>query len=500
MSDTTSVKPGVQHILDNTKYPDYIRRHAIFQKLSKINKVFPGIGLPNCSDECQYTSIIENRALAAALVLDIKSQIDNASNAGSIYNGCSEIARRARAILAAMSNQLYYAHNFIVEEESKLSLKCPCDIYNESNGKFFAKKGESLFKVYQKICEVCKEAEYTRMFALEQLPSFKQFSVANIPGDKKYQIIFSSIGEQGAWDIATISMRGIQSCQSWGTPQSHGLIGSIASKYVGVIYITNGEDIGGYGPRTFRRALVRFCIHNLTKKPALLLDRVYPGDDKTSQVILKEFLIKRTKLPVLFPGDPDWGKYSLPYDPQLVGVTFQTTEYTYMDTKIPTNIKSKSIIDRNTFYSRIAQLDNELKNKISSTLSKMSDEYCVSNKTTHRDRLKGGVVQLIGSMKKHLGITHLSYFVPSLYNSIMDSKVLPNADTYETANEYERVIIKTLLSEKKNYLKDAMARSSKQMGKWIKFYPKSLPKLLDLVYEEYNKELKAQYKNLLKIS
>jgi hypothetical protein len=50
---TETAKSGVRYIIDNTKYPDYIRNHSVFQKLSKIIKVFPSIGLPNSNEECE---------------------------------------------------------------------------------------------------------------------------------------------------------------------------------------------------------------------------------------------------------------------------------------------------------------------------------------------------------------------------------------------------------------------------------------------------------------
>ena len=48
---------GVSHIIQNDKYPEWLRNHQVFKKLNKITKVFPGIGLPNTVETCNFSNI-----------------------------------------------------------------------------------------------------------------------------------------------------------------------------------------------------------------------------------------------------------------------------------------------------------------------------------------------------------------------------------------------------------------------------------------------------------
>jgi hypothetical protein len=91
---------------------------------------------------------------------------------------------------------------------------------------------------------------------------------------KRGSIVFSGSGNAAMWDIATMSMRGISSCQTWGSYHAKHLIGSMADPYMGIIYMANRGNTSK-GPRMSRRAVVRFVLNNKTGKPAILLERVY---------------------------------------------------------------------------------------------------------------------------------------------------------------------------------------------------------------------------------
>jgi len=481
-------KPGVRHIIDNAKYPDYIKTHAVFAKLDKITKVFPGIGLPNSKEDCEYSNINDARTDAQNLLYtDMRTALYNTL---STYGMDTPI----RVLLSAVYNHIgTYYMAMVLEEEGKLAIKFNADV-GVWDTKVFARKGESAFKVYNKLIEKCKETPPTTpLVALETLTYFKSFSATNISSGKKYQVCFSSSGQDGAWDIATISMRGIASCQAWNTPQSRGLIGSIASKYVGVLYITNGEPFNEYGSKMLRRAMTRFAIHKTTKKPALLVDRTYPADEANVRSIFKKFLQSKVNIPILFTGELGWADYCLPVDSYSTVTPLAPGENTYMDNKIPWK-NALQPKDLQTYYQRVAHLDQELSTKVHNSLIKKLDEYCLDKKT-NREEFKGGVANLILAMKKHLGGgTFLGHFLPKLYNYCGTS--LPKADQFDAPKAYEKAVIKHVFVNMKTF--DATAnRTCMQMGKFIKFFPTSSNRLVTLAMSEYKKELVARYKDLI---
>lgn len=93
---------------------------------------------------------------------------------------------------------------------------------------------------------------------------------------KGSRIVFSSAGNKGLWDIATMSMRGISSCQRWdydnGYSHERKLVGSMLDPYCGIIYITTGTKTK-LGEKMTKRAVVRFVIDG--NKPYLFIERVY---------------------------------------------------------------------------------------------------------------------------------------------------------------------------------------------------------------------------------
>lgn len=125
----------------------------------------------------------------------------------------------------------------------------------------------------------------------------------------KTRLVFSSDGEKGIWDIATMSMRGVSSCMSWGAQNSKYLLGSVIDPYCGIIYFTSEEDYPitsrtKYGPQMDHRALVRYIVSpNLG--PALYLERIYSTQKTTDEklqaiyMLFGSYLRKQTGLPVV---------------------------------------------------------------------------------------------------------------------------------------------------------------------------------------------------------
>jgi hypothetical protein len=99
------------------------------------------------------------------------------------------------------------------------------------------------------------------------------------------KICFSSNKNTGAWDIATMSMRGIHSCMKWSSRQSKHLIGSILDPFTAVIYITDGKKLK-YGSKFLRRSVVRYMVRDDGSKfePFIYIERVYKHNNICSPI------------------------------------------------------------------------------------------------------------------------------------------------------------------------------------------------------------------------
>lgn len=87
-------------------------------------------------------------------------------------------------------------------------------------------------------------------------------------------ICFSSYGNKGFWDIATMSMRGIKSCQRWSHRLSKNLIGTMIDPCAGIVYITDNRATSK-GKRMLARAVVRFVFDYIGNKYKLMLEPIY---------------------------------------------------------------------------------------------------------------------------------------------------------------------------------------------------------------------------------
>lgn len=97
---------------------------------------------------------------------------------------------------------------------------------------------------------------------------------------KNYQIVFSS----DPWDIATMSMRGVRSCQRWDSSHSCHLIGSILDPCCAVIYLTDGTKTPK-GSKMLVRSIVRFVLdRNTRKKKYVVVDEPYWEAEFSNQI------------------------------------------------------------------------------------------------------------------------------------------------------------------------------------------------------------------------
>src|ERR1700722_5581163 len=78
------------------------------------------------------------------------------------------------------------------------------------------------------------------------------------PAPVKMDIVFSSDGVDGLWDLLTKSMRGVLSCKSWNNAQhSKYIVDEAVHPTVGIIYLTDCS-MTEYGESINRRALVYY--------------------------------------------------------------------------------------------------------------------------------------------------------------------------------------------------------------------------------------------------
>src|ERR1019366_1657777 len=273
---TTTIK----QILKANKYPPFIKNHAIFKTTKTVQKIFPLIGLINCEENVVVDNSDEATRLAAILH-------------GEIW---SHVAYRPNVSILAFANVLNVNKNSTTNSDGKLTLNLPEDVI--VGNKVLFKKGEGLFKAYNKLVKLV--AKEMVLPCLDDMAAFKEFSSANIPA-KEHKLVFSSDGVDGVWDIATMSMRGISSCQSWTSSNSKHLVGSMLDPFTGILYITSGSKVGDVGTKMFRRSLVRLVVNEHSKKESLLIERMYPSYDKNIATLFKDFLIRKTdnKYPVI---------------------------------------------------------------------------------------------------------------------------------------------------------------------------------------------------------
>jgi hypothetical protein len=391
MKKLETVEQSAQGLMENTKslpyslttdlfkgrkeVPEFITGHKVFKTEMKVSKIFPSIGLTNFKESCDI----------AKPLLDLKKENFVSHLITAMLNGL--IAARDEAM--AIGDRIQF---LLLGEERTAQLAKIDDVYNlvvliknlipqidtynnafervvqtsegrivlrlveevlDRNGKAVFRKNESLFKVFAKLRDQFT-ANNLNFINLEQSAEFKTFCAENVP-NKKYQVIFSAEGTEGAWDLLTMSMRGIKSCQRWDGDYPRCLIGSIVSKFVGIIYITSGADfefkcpmpngnvVTGNGSKMMRRSLVRYAIDADEGKPCLIIDRMYPlqqgqdVDEETLKVFMKA-LTSKTSLPVHFA--PHLGTkvrhFYVPFE--KIREEMPERDWTYQDTPLKTNL------------------------------------------------------------------------------------------------------------------------------------------------------------------
>lgn len=234
-------------IKNSSKFPSFIKRHKIFSKFKKINKIFPNLGLDNCS---QLVSRVDYRDKAAKdlkkLAITEFRKLRNYHNLYAEYNDSyRRISNACDSTIADLKR--HEAKEFISDNGNII-----CPLRTNLNVLFLKTRFQENYRLYK------NNSSYYQLYNHLEI-------------DAGTRVVFS----YNAWDLATMSMRGISSCQSWNGSYRRNLIGSIIDPYCAVIYITHGDKLK-LGTKMVRRALVRYVVNKETNKPALLLERIYP--------------------------------------------------------------------------------------------------------------------------------------------------------------------------------------------------------------------------------
>jgi hypothetical protein len=315
----------VKDVFKDKKYPTWIKSHKTFKSNKKISKVFPEIGLANSEKEIQVDNSVEAKKAAIDLVHELQRELDRRfvslgkfkeKKPDKFSEKRIKKLEKCKNIVQSIKTKLNKAPTkFLVLNNGRFTLNLPEDI-KDVEDKVVFKSGEGLIRVYNKINETLRAGHFLAMEKIDNLPMFKEFSTKNVP-NLKYLVKFSSDGPDGVWDIATMSMRGIQSCQTWdgvGNGNSAHVIGSMIDPMTGIVYLTSGGKFNEYGSKMIRRCVVRFVVNEKTKKPCIMLERMYPALDNETLKIFKNFIEEKTdkKFTVIYTQNGNPGEYYVP--------------------------------------------------------------------------------------------------------------------------------------------------------------------------------------------
>jgi hypothetical protein len=313
--------------------PPFITDHNLFRTPHKVKKVFRSIGMPNFKDKANIEKCLvdlkKEGTYVHNLLVTMTQMLGTAWQLLQIQADKIQFleTKDARDAARPKLQEIYSYYNAITalqghidpykpeslagtiqtSADGRIELRLTTDINDPTCKAPIFRKGASLFSIFHKVKE--KLATLNVPFAsLDAQQTFKVFSLENIP-NKEFSIIFSAEGSEGAWDIVTMSMRGIKSCQRWDGEYPRCLIGSVLSKFVGVIYLTSGvqaEPNAGYinlGTKMMRRCVVRYAVDADEDKPCLLIDKMYPELDKDVLSLFINAIKSKTSLPVYYTAE-----------------------------------------------------------------------------------------------------------------------------------------------------------------------------------------------------
>lgn len=475
----------VNDLFKEKKFPAWFKEHPIFKEVTTIKKVFPGIGLPNSEDDLTVDNIGPAKECAKGLVSKVKQNIKRRIDGLNKYISSKPdmaVARKAQgesalALLNAMDVLMKDKDAFLGDNKGKLTIKLPSDVTLEGAPRPIFRKDETLFRVYNKLNDALTKGRFAKMTKLEDIPQFKSFSTENVP-NSKYKVVFSADAANGAWDIATMSMRGVSSCQSWGGDYSHCTIGSVIDPFVGIIYLTSGAKYSEHGSKMIRRCIVRFVIDGTNSKPYLLLDNMYPSVDTKVVTQFKNYLKDKTggKLEVHYAPNMDREVLSKSYMPltevrKLLKETSRDGEDSPNDDLDSiSSYQDIHIVDKdsNKNDKHAALFEKNAAKKTRKFLTEFDKAFKEAVKNTEIDDFPASVRPLISKLKGEKGdkaYFNYSYMLPKFSHSI-GSAITKTVDKkqFTSSDLFVRRLYQSYFNNKVSVIDEVKTKLTREMN------------------------------------
>lgn len=316
---------------DTAKWmPDWFTKHNAFSKVkgNRIFKIFSTFGLKDfreqIADDASVLEDYKDRLISFSSLI-----IKGASNVLHGKRGESqEEVQQAFSRERQLEQITYRFMQEVMRPATWVADKHRLTIKIESDDKRFRiDAGTSIVKAYNILKDVAIKLGINAP-AIELTQEFKNYSKRGGTA-----VIFSTNPE----DIAGMSSRSEwESCQTLSVAEGLNgcVVGSVLSKFIGIVYITSGTNYEGRGERMMARCLVRFAIDTNNNKPAILIDKMYPSHNMKLLSNIKDIIQKRTSVPVyiaaeLKSADEDFARFRVP---QEVHPGMEPSDKSYMDT------------------------------------------------------------------------------------------------------------------------------------------------------------------------
>jgi len=259
--------------------PEWFTKHKGFEQVkgNRIFKIFSIFGLNDFRESFEDPSSLED--FKDALISHISNVVRAAGNVETPAG--NQLEQVAYKLLRELMNPSVWAggkHRIttqLASEDKKLRID----------------PGTSVIKAYNTI-RVHAGNVGIAIPGVEGMQEFRDYSKRG-----GFTVVFSSKPE----DIAAMSSRSDwENCQTLDVTQGLNacVVGSTLSKFVGVAYITKGEAYAERGEKMLARCLIRFVVDRKNNKPALIIDKMYPGYNTQFVQAITAALQKRTQVPV----------------------------------------------------------------------------------------------------------------------------------------------------------------------------------------------------------
>lgn len=473
-----------EDLFKQKKFPKWFSSHPIFNKVKTAKKVFPSIGLPNFEEPFQMDNSGPAKDAAKHLVKvigqKISSRIDGiekfVSSKPDMGNERKAKAALAISLLNAMKRLMEDRPKFIREENGRFTIKLPANIILDGQDRTIYREGESLFRVYNKLNTVLADGKFAKLTKLEDLEPFKTFSTENIPNNE-FKIVFSSDGVDGAWDIATMSQRGIQSCQSWDGEYRHCTIGSVIDPFVSIMYLTSGAK-----SKMIRRCIVRFVIDDKESKPYLLIDNMYPSNDTRIINRFKNLLKEKTG-----------GKFDVEYANNMEKKSLQ---HTYMPlTVIRKLLKDTDVGGEETSPAdHLSSIQSYQDIRLVDKISNKNDKVSILFDKNYKKKINAFTNNFVGVMKNAIKSTDIEAFSDVLKPVV--SKLQGNWDYSHNISIFGTTIARAII---KSVDKDQYIDSNLVMRRIYSSYLNNKSKIFDEVKSKIIGQINGHFKQKRKL-